>query len=179
MDSQITEVVAKKLEEFGLPDLNNIPQKSINRLVSVETYLQRARSEQNSLIKELKEKKITKVSIVSAQEVNISRKTLYNDQILKEYIDKSIQNESEIFNEDEISKLKLQVKELTEEYEKLLNNVIDHHLLRMENRGLQQELNDKYEEIKTWKEIDMEKENKIRVLTSQVRKSNLLEFKSE
>jgi hypothetical protein len=170
MDCLIEKIIKEKLEKYNLPSFDNISQKSMERLINVERCIQNKIEVQLDMVKKLKETKITKVSL--GKEVSIARKTLYNDEILRIYIDRSIEEEKDIFNVIKIEKLEKQIEELTKRYDDVINNIIEINLLKIKIKTYASELKGLFHQNEVLHSIICEKDEMI--IRLQANKNNVI-----
>lgn len=84
------------------------------------------------MYEQLKEIKLGKSSIAKSEHTDFSRKTIYNDDTLFEYIEGSIRDSGDYFNERQLNKLSDDLSELKELNDNLLSNIINALMLENE-----------------------------------------------
>jgi hypothetical protein len=176
MDSTLEEIVQNKLEKYNLATFEGLSKKNIDRLINAEKYLQGQKKEQMQLISKIKENKLTKVSIVKAMGGNISRKTVYNNEILKKYMEKSIDDEEDYFNERKLEKLEHDLKDLQEQYDKVIDNIIEINLIKIQNKEYENELVEKFKKIDHLNSIIHENNKTIELLKLQTKNNNIIKL---
>ncbi|MDU7364101.1 hypothetical protein [Clostridium sp.] len=149
MQSELDKKIELRLSECNLSNFSDLPEKTQKRLIQIEEYVINNESIMGRLLDEIRKLRITKSAIASSDVINISRKTIYNDDILNIYIDNIIKNQEDIFNLKKISKLETEIKDLNELNNSLVNNVINFNLLKLklkeyeeENKSLLQGINE-------------------------------------
>jgi len=120
------------LSQNDLPSTNEIPEKTLQRLINFEEYANNVEKLNTDSIEEVKKRKMTKVSISKSPELNISRKTLYNDKILLKYVEAKIEKQADHFNEERIKKLQDQYHDLKLQYDKTTDHLLDTSILQAE-----------------------------------------------
>jgi len=120
------------LTQINLPPTDAIPEKTLQRLINFEEYASNVEKLNTESIEEIKKRKMTKVSISNSPELNISRKTLYNDKILLKYVEAKIEKQVDYFNEKKLMKLQEQYQELKLQYEKVTDHLLDTSILQAE-----------------------------------------------
>ncbi|WP_144460376.1 hypothetical protein [Siminovitchia fortis] len=120
------------LTQINLPPTDAIPEKTLQRLINFEEYASNVEKLNTESIEEIKKRKMTKVSISNSHELNISRKTLYNDKILLKYVEAKIEKQVDYFNEKKLMKLQEQYQELKLQYEKVTDHLLDTSILQAE-----------------------------------------------
>ncbi|WP_281975000.1 hypothetical protein [Halobacillus litoralis] len=130
------EEVIKRINDIlvqnELPSTSEIPEKTLHRLIDFEEYACNVEKLNADNIEGIKKRKMTKVSISNALELNISRKTLYNDKILLKYVEAKIEKQGDYFNELKIKKLKDQYHDLKSQYDKITDHLLDNSILQAE-----------------------------------------------
>ncbi|MEW9502156.1 hypothetical protein [Jeotgalibacillus marinus] len=130
------EKVIKRINDIlvqnELPSTSEIPEKTLQRLINFEEFSYNVEKLNADSIERIKKRKMTKVSISNAPELNISRKTLYNDKILLKYVEAKIEKQDDHFNELKIKKLKDQYHELKLQYDKITDHLLDNSILQAE-----------------------------------------------
>lgn len=172
MENRINE----RLERCNLPSVLELPEKTVLRVNKIETYVLKQEEEINALINKAKKNEVTRVSI--AQNVGISRKTLYNDEILKAYCEDIIKSINDNFNEEKVKKLESQVNEINNRYQKLLNNIIDVNDLKIKIKEYEKEISRLINRNDELERMIYEKNEIIDKLNNKPNKSeNLITFK--
>lgn len=120
------------LTQNSLPSTNEIPEKTLQRLINFEEYASNVEKLNRDSVEEIKKRKMTKVSISNSPELNISRKTLYNDKILLKYVESKLEEQDDYFNETRIKKLQNQHNDLKFQYDKITDHILDTSILQAE-----------------------------------------------
>jgi len=131
------------LIQNNLPPASEISKKTLQRLINFEEYADSIEKLNSVSIEEIKKRKMTKVSVSNAPELNISRKTLYNDKILQKYVEARIEKQPDYLNEVKLKKLKDKHDELEAQYDKITDHLLDNSILQAEIL----ELKEKIEEL--------------------------------
>lgn len=101
-------------------------------------------------------------NITSSKDVSITRKTVYNNNLLKEYIEHSIEGFPDYIKEIEMTKIKDKYLELTELYNKVIDNIIDNYNRNEEIEELKNQIKILTNENSTLRDIITEKKQKIK-----------------
>lgn len=125
----VEESIIEKLNKYLKMNYEELSDKEKERLYKIELFIQDNNKRCNELISELKQLKLTKVSISNTKEIGLSRKTLYNDKVIQKYIEKSIIEQKDYINNDKLSDLQNKYDELKEQYKKIINNIIEVNVL--------------------------------------------------
>lgn len=131
MDEYI-ENIDSMLVQFGLPSSSEIPKKTIQRIIDFERYAGNVELQNDMAIEGLKKRKMTKLSVSKSDEVNVSRKTLYNDKILLKYVESRIKIQPDYLNEKKIKRLQDHNQELKSQYDKITDHLLDTSILQAE-----------------------------------------------
>lgn len=139
---QLMENIKEKIEKRLDINFEGLNTKQKERLILIESLLSESREKQELILQELKNSKLNKVNI--SEKLKISRKTLYNDDIAKEYIDVFLKEQEERLR---LGKNKIDKEILEKDYEtlkiqhdKLLCNIIDLALIKEENEYLKRQV---------------------------------------
>ncbi len=122
---EIVEQVKNKLYKHDLPSYDELDVKTQQRLCMLEESINILIINLKKSIDEAKESMPNITSIIKNDKVNISRKTIYNQEILRKYIELSIDDLPDYFNERRIKKLELELNNLKDMYDKVIDNIID------------------------------------------------------
>ncbi|GEM_PF-7030508 len=167
---KINERIKEKLVECDLISFEELDNKTLKRLYEIETFVSDIESEARELEKKLKATKPNVTKIISCDNVSITKKTAYNNQIIIKYIELSINKFPDYFNEKKIKKMERDYEELQDRYYKVIDNIIDDYnkehdmtllietidTLKNENDILRKIILEKDKELP-----DIKKENKI------------------
>lgn len=143
MDYQIIETINERLKKLNLPELNCLDKKEKERLCEIEEYVSKTKYSRSKLIKELNDLKLTKTKI--AESVGVARKTIYNNDIINQYIDELIREER-VDYEFRNEKYKEKYEELKMFYDRIVVNQVENNLMKIKNEELQKRLNELYQE---------------------------------
>ncbi len=153
--------IREKLNKYNLGDLKDFDDKTIKRLYEIENFLYNMEVNAKKLEEELKGLKPNITNITSSKDVSITRKTAYNNKLLKEYIEGSIKDFPDYTKENEIKKMKDKYSELTELYNKVIDNIIDNYNKNEEIEELKNQIEILKNENSTLREIITENDRKI------------------
>lgn len=148
MDGNELERIKEFLFEQSV-DINSVSNSRINQFIKLDIAIQKRFEELKSVAHILEKSEINILDI--SLESNISRKTFYNNLLLKKYVEKYSevysQEHSSIFsnyirnnNDEELNKLRNYNALLDREVRELVSKDIDYELLRLQNDGLLNEI---------------------------------------
>ena len=178
-DEALKEVVNAKLSSFDMDPLDKLVDKTIKRLLETEFFIQYSHKHISHGMQEIKDNLVSKSNLDKSGIITCSRKTFYNDDVLRKYIEKSIDNEEDYFNSKVLKKTQENYNKLQTLYDNLYPKVIDKQNLKVRIKELEQELEDLYEEKDNLLQCIEEKDNEISELRSKLRSCNIVKFKSK
>ncbi|MGI1809703.1 hypothetical protein [Priestia sp. TGN 0903] len=156
---QIKGKVQEKLLDINQIPFDNLDAKTQERLIEVEKFIQEREKEAQDLVKRIQKLKVTKTSITNSPATNFTRKTLYNDSILKDYVEYSIKHVPDYFNESKITNFRQKINDIQNQYEKILYHITKENVIELQNEKMQEDLqylltrNDELHKILIEKEI--------------------------
>ncbi|MCI6693370.1 MAG: hypothetical protein MR510_12965 [Clostridium sp.] len=161
----IVEQVKNKLNKYDLPLYDELDIKTQQRLCMLEESINILIINLKKSIDDAKLSMPNITNIIKYDKVDISRKTIYNQDILKKYIELTINDLPDYFNEKKMRKLEDELNNLKDMYYKVIDNIIDSY--------------NKDEEIRILKETidNLKKENDR--LTKYIYDSKKVQEKSE
>lgn len=177
-DEVLKKIINAKLSSFNMDTLDKLDNKSIRRLLETEFFIQYSHKRISHSMKEIKDNLVSKSNLDKSSIITCSRKTFYNDKILKEYIEKSIEIEEDYFNVKVLKNTQDNYNKLQALYDKLYIKVIYKQNLKAKIKELEQEIEDLYEEKDNLKKCILEKDNEINELRKKLGSGNLVKFKS-
>ena len=164
MDEQVEKRIISKVSSLGY-NYDDLKDSIKDYLIKVEATLMSKEKMKSECLEILKEK----LSLSSiATDTQISRKTFYNNNILKEYIELDIENSTSYVASDSISLLKNRIKELEEMVEKMVCRDINYEQLKAENEQLADELKAARSENKRLSERNISLSKEIKALKAPV-----------
>ena len=139
------EIIAQKLEKIG-ESYDVLKPYMLKHLENIESLIQSKQNERNNALRTIKESTLTLSSI--SKELNMSRTTLYNhEQLLKRYIDYSIEESDNSDPYNIIANLKEEKSQLQSQIELMMKRDLDIELIKLENKQLKKELQEKNKEL--------------------------------
>ena len=139
------EIIVRKLEKIG-ESYDVLKPYMLKHLENIESLIQRKQNERNNALRMIKESTLTLSSI--SKELNMSRTTLYNhEQLLKRYIDYSIEESDNSDPYNIIANLKEEKSQLQSQIELMMKRDLDIELIKLENKQLKKELQEKNKEL--------------------------------
>lgn len=170
---EIANIVCKKLESFNLPKLESLNIKTKERIFETEAFIQNAKISIENSLSLVKATMLTKSNLSNSKNTHFSRKTIYNDTILNEYIDKSIAIQPDYFNFNKIDHLQKDLDALNTLYQNMLFNIIDIQNFKFEIEELKKEISFNQEEIERLHIVINEKNKTIALLKSNSKSTNI------
>lgn len=129
-------------------DFNKLEPRVIKHLMNIESSISRRESIFNQLADDAKNNKITLSSIAQDSGIN-SRQTIYNNDVLKNYINARISQANSLNPYNQIEFLKDQIKYLHNDLDAFVTSAIDTQILINENRALREDLKNLKQHKKT------------------------------
>ena len=151
-DTQMTRIESF-LKGQGL-DIGSMPRQRIKQLLMIDVVVQKRLQAIKQAQKIVKDNSISIVTI--ANESGITRKTFYNNEILKKYVESftSVDGEpGKLVKASEISNLKKRIAEQSEEIAKMAARDIDIENLRHEADELRKVISNKDRQIQNLTEM--------------------------
>lgn len=148
-DIYIEDIVKEKLEQLNI-DYDTLQDRIIKYLIEIETIIHNKKIIMEEALTTLKNNKIN-LNIIS-DAMKISRTTLYNNKELKDYINYSIEQDSESNPYCIIEKLKICKKEIENQLFDMVDRDIQLELQNQHLISLKKELIKKTEECNRMKE---------------------------
>ncbi len=144
MKNRINEI----LRRIGEVCIDELPQKTATRIIAVEKALDKNMAECLRYIDEIKKRRPNIKWISESTEVDISRKTIYNDNVLKLYLDERLSlDDFDFFNEKKVEVLKGKLDDLSYRYEKQLAIHVESEMLKYRIEELEKTLDSKNKRI--------------------------------
>lgn len=138
MDEQKIERISEFLRQHG-QTIDTISKSRLSQLEKIDDVIQLKINERIKAREILKSNNIN-ISIISA-ESGISRKTFYNNELLKEYVEQyATDSEDKKVPESELERVKLKNEELTKQINGFVLRDIETENLRHENSELNREI---------------------------------------
>lgn len=122
---KIVKEIKNKLDKYELASYDELEIKTQQRLLMIEQAISTLIINLKKSINSAKESMPNITNIIKSDQVNISRKTIYNQQILKKYIELSINDLPDYFNEKKVKSLENRLDDLNKLYYKVIDNIID------------------------------------------------------
>jgi enamine deaminase RidA (YjgF/YER057c/UK114 family) len=136
-ENEILETLKDRLEQIGY-DYESLTTPQKRHLFRIESEISRRLTEQKQALETIKGNKINIASITSA--VNITRKTAYNNQVLKDYIEYSSTLYEANYPASSLVELKEQIAEYKEIIDQMVRRDVNIENLKSEIAELQKEL---------------------------------------
>ena len=171
--------VQEKLSQINKISFDDLDLKTKERLIEVENFIQEREKEAEELIRRIHELKITKTSITNSNSTKFTRKTLYNDSTLNEYVNYSIKNSEDYFNKGKINSLHEQINDLKNQYSKVLSQVTKESVIELQNEKLKEELEYELNKNNKLHELLIEKDATINNLKDKIKYENVSFFSED
>lgn len=175
-DEVLKNIIDAKLIAFNMPPLNTLNNKTIKRLLEIEFFIQYSNELINESLDVIKRNTLTKQNLDKSDIITCSRKTFYNDKILKEYIENCIKNEPDYLNFKQLKKIQDEYNTLKNLYDELLTSIIDNLELKQTIKELEKEVLFITEEKENISNLIMEKDKEIYELKKIIKRNNLRVF---
>lgn len=166
--------ISEKLKAFGMPHYDSLSKKTQKKLLEVEGFINKSEYVISDTIKQFS---LTKSNI--AENTSFSRRTLYNDNVLVEYVENCNKMKFDYSNEIELKNLKIKYNELKELYDNILYSVIDIQNLKLSNKKLNEDLFNMEQQIEYLQKLIIEKDKTISELQNNLRRNNISLIKSK
>lgn len=178
MDS-LEQKIKEKLSQIDATLFEKLDQKTKARLKEVEIEIYEREQESEKIIQKINGLKVTKSAIANSKYTSFTRKTLYNDKLLNQYIEYSVNLTKDYLNIKKIKNLKQQHHDLKNQYNKLLFHITEENVWELKNKKLKEEINFLIERNKRFEESLLEKERIIQVLQKKVKHNNVTQLYRE
>ncbi|MFU0825480.1 hypothetical protein [Clostridium sp.] len=169
----IEQIINDKLSAINYPSYEKLDAKTQKRLFEIENLVMNSHAEIQKLIVEIKKLKLSKSYIANSKNTSFTRKTVYNDKLLEQYIEKCIQDEDDYFTERKVEQLHMELKEIKGQYDKVLDNIIYVNVLRVEVENYKKEILRLTEDKEKIQSIIDEKDKIIKNLKNIMKDSNI------
>lgn len=168
--------IKNKIEEY-YKDIEEIPQKSLERMVLAEKVIEKVEKENEQWIAEVRNNELTISFFGADKKIGITRKSIYLDKYLLEYLLFRIKQQKDYFNVEKIKYLNEKYKELEKDYNKILNNMIDRFDIKIQINQCKNEIKDLIEEKKGLLKLLKEKEDIINNLNNELKSYKIRKLK--
>ncbi|WP_195251639.1 hypothetical protein [Romboutsia sp. 1001713B170207_170306_H8] len=169
--------ISEKLKAFDMPHYDTLSKKTQEKLLEVEGFINKSEYVISNSLDTIKQFSLTKSNI--AENTSFSRRTLYNDKVLVEYIEKCSKMEFDYSNGSELKNFKIKYNELKELYDNILYSVIDIQDLKLSNKKLNEELFNMEKQIEDLQKLIIEKDRTISELQNNLRRNNISLIKTK
>ncbi|WP_297132264.1 hypothetical protein [Terrisporobacter sp.] len=178
-DEVLKTVIDAKLSSFDMDTLDKLESKTVKRLLEAEFFIQYSNERISQSIEEIKNNIISKSNLDKSSIITCSRKTFYNDKVLKEYIEKCIENKPDYFNSKVLKDTQENYNKLLDLYDKLYVKIIDTQNLKAKIKELEKEITDIYEEKNNLIQCIHDKDKEIYELKRKLNINKVIQFKSQ
>lgn len=179
--ARLESTVKDRLDKMGI-NINSIKPTSLKHLVKIENVISDKLENQAKMLEIFKENKISVLSI--SEESKIARQTFYNNPILKEYIDFTIESSDLVDPYKKIDELSSKLSELQEMIIQMQIRDVDTEILYQDKEKLKNELNQKKKEITQLRKQNQEMSSRLNDYKKQLglvnsNTSKVIEFSSK
>ena len=143
---EIVKQIKNKLDKYELTSYDELDIKTQKRLLMIEESIDSLIVNFKKSIDSAKESIPNITNIIKCDKVSISRKTIYNQEILRKYIELSINDFPDYFNEKRVKKLENELNNLQDMYYNVIDNIIDNYDKDEEIRELKENIKNLVEE---------------------------------
>lgn len=178
-DKVLKTITDAKLSQFNMDNLDKLKDKTVQRLLEIEFFIQYSNKCIAQNINEIKNNRLSMTNLEKSNIITCTRKTLYNDTIVNKYIKESIKLEEDYFNSKELKKLQADYDNLLNLNDKLLVNIIDIHELKSQIKELNKEILNLHEEKNNLYECLVEKDKEIYELKIKLKSNNIRIFPTQ
>lgn len=173
--------VKEKLKKFNLEEFYMLSTRIQQRLLEIEDYIYKCTEKRKYLLEEYKNYSINKSTIANQDSINLTRKTIHNNEILRIYIDKSIEEDriNDPLRDNLNNKYEVELNEIKEQYNKMIVNIVDQKKLQYEVKDLKKQIDRLNVEINSRNDIIKEQQEKTERLNKLLNKhgiTNLIEL---
>ena len=160
----IEERIKSKLLIYSLGTFSELDNKTLIRLKEIEEELIRLEDKSEESFKELKDMSPNITMIIKSDKISFSRKTVYNDEMLKSYLENSIKDFPDYLNEKKLEKVQEDFDMLKELYNKIADKIIDSYDKKEELDLLNEEILNLIKQNDTLRDIVKERDDEIKKL---------------
>lgn len=178
-DEELKTVIDEKLSSFDMDTLDKLKNKTVKRLLETEFFIQYSNERISRSIEEIKNNIISKSNLDKSSIITCSRKTFYNDKVLKKYIEKCIENEPDYFNSKVIKDTQENYNKLQDLYDKVYAKIIDTQNLKAKIKELEKEIIYINEEKNNLIQSINDKDREINELKRKLNSDNVIQFKMQ
>lgn len=161
-------------EIFGQEE---VPEKSLNRILKAEKIINDIEVENQELLQKIKDNEINISFFANNKKLGITRKSIYLDKYLLEFLNYKIKNKKDYLNINKVEKLERQLEEFNEEYYKIVDNIIDVFDIRMQSETYQKTVEELLEENKKLKNVIKEKQRVINNLNNELKSYKIIKLR--
>lgn len=132
--------VKSKFERFGIEGFDDLKSKTKQWLIEIEEYMNKCNNIRKENVEKYKKYKVTIKGI--ANNVKISRQSIYNYEIILKYIEESIRefDAYDTFAESNIQRVTEQRDEIKRQFDKMVGELIEMHNLEQATESLMAEI---------------------------------------
>jgi len=168
VENNIKKIYGKEIE---------LTSKSLERIVKAEEIIKITEEENELLIKKIKENELSISFFANDKKIGITRKSIYLDKHLLNYLNFRIKEKKDYFNLNRIRYLDDKYDELELNYNKLLDNIIDNFDIKMQVEDYKKTINDLLEENKALKDIVKDKQRDVMRLNNELKSYKIIKLK--
>lgn len=168
--------VKKNIEKIYGKEVE-LPSKSLDRIIKAEKIIKFTEEENEVLINKIKENELNISFFAHDKKIGITRKSIYLDEYLLNYLNFRIKEKKDYFNLNRIKYLDDKYADLESNYNKLLDNIIDNFDIKVQVEDYKKTINDLLEENKALKNIVKDKQRDIVRLNNELKSYKIIKLK--
>ncbi|MGL5822398.1 MAG: hypothetical protein ACRCYE_12405 [Sarcina sp.] len=168
--------IKERIEQY-YQAIQEIPEKSLKRIILVEKIINEVEVENNTLLNKIKGNELTISFFARDKKLGITRKSIYSDKYLLEYLNFKISEKQDYMNLKKIDYLNEKYAMLEEDYNKILDNMINRFDIKMQVETYKDTIEALVEENKQLDELVKEKQETINNLNNDLKSYKIIELK--
>lgn len=177
MDSLIYEIVKDNIINIKELNYNDIPKKSLDRIIKVEVIIQELYKSNDMLIESIKNNKLSITFFAEDKKLGITRRSIYADEYLLRYINKRIEEQKDYFNLERLKYIIEKNELLQEEYNKVMDNIIDTFDMKINIEAYKDNINQLLEQDNKLRDIIKIQQKTINNLNNELKSYKIIKLK--
>ena len=177
MDCLINEVIKDNINDIEELNYDDIPEKSLDRIVKVEEIIQELEKNNDILLESIKNNKLSISFFAEDKRIGITRRSIYADESLLKYINKRVQEQKDYFNLERLKYVTEKNELLQEEYNKAMDNIIDTFDIKMNTENFKENINELLEENNKLREMVKTQQKTINNLNNEMKSYKIIKLK--
>lgn len=177
MDYLINEIIKDNISDIKELNYDYIPKKSLDRIVKVEKIIQELKKNNNMLLESIKNNKLSVSYFAEDKKLGITRRSIYADEYLIKYINKKVEEQEDYFNFGRLKYANEKNELLQEEYNKVMDNIIDNFDIKMNIENLKTNINELLEENNKLRDMVKVQQKTINHLNNELKSYKIIKLK--